>query len=213
MKTQLDMRRPVDSDRRRRLVLEAAVEYYFDVGLQNGTINGFASSVGLAKPVLYRVFPSKQALETAIFEPIIDLVHKNRHRPFTGAGSHVFPLLDLMRTKRKAALLTLRDCRTSVEHQHWFKAVHSAFAEALLIVFEPAPDAAPGGEDRARRASETMANFYVETLAGWLENRDGLNDEQRRIWFTQVVTVWREAARTAYGLGELEFSYKPPLGV
>ena len=204
----IQRRSPVNQEERRRLILEAATDFFFDNGLQNSSINELAAHLNVAKTIIYRVFPSRYALEEAIFSPIVEMVERNRRRPFRGVGSHIFPLLETMRTRRRAALLILRDCRTSPDHVHWFETIHAAFVQGLLIVFEPSPDAPPGGDERAKKAAHTMANFYVDTLSGWLEDQDGLTDAERARWFGDVVIAWRESARAAYHLGEMEFVFR-----
>lgn len=61
------MSRMKASDRRRQL-LEAAVSYFALHGFRGATTAGLARTAGVTEPILYRHFPSKQALFVALLE-------------------------------------------------------------------------------------------------------------------------------------------------
>ncbi len=167
-------------------------------------MNELSARLGLAKPIIYRLFGSRSGLESAIFEPVIRMVESSQTTPFTGAGSHMFKILEMARENRKATLLVLRDCRTSPAHVHWFNTLLDAFTANLLVAYRPAADAPSGGEERGAVAARAMARFYADSLAEWLEDRDGLTDEGRAQLFKDVITAWWTAARSVHQLGMID---------
>ena len=193
-------RNAVDQDERRARVAVLAARMFRERGLQNVSMNDIAKAADLAKPVLYRAFESREALETAIFEPIIKLFDRAPTAPYTGAGSQTFLLFKLLQKQQDAALLILRDCRTSPQHAHWFETFSDNITERVRLAFKPEPKSPRGAQKRADTAAKWMTSLYLETLAGWLEDTDGLNDDQRQAWFRDVVDAWWTAARREYRL-------------
>ena len=49
----------------------------------------------------------------------------------------------------------------------------------------------------------------LDTLVAWLEDKDGLTDEQRFVWWGRIVREWRKATREAFELDPPEKSEKP----
>ncbi len=189
---------------RRDFILAGATDYFFECGLLSSNMNELAARLDLGKPSIYRIFGSRSGLETAIFEPVIQMVESSQTMPYTGAGSHMFQILEMARKNRKAALLVLRDCRTSPAHVHWFDRLTDTFTANLLVAYRPAPDAPPGGKARGAVAARSMARFYADCLAEWLEDRDGLTDEARAQLFKDVVTAWWTTARSVHQLGTID---------
>ena len=202
-------RNAVDLDARRSRIVEVAADLFREKGLRNISMNDIANATDLAKPVLYRAFSSREALEIAIFEPVIQLIRTARNKESSRPGAHVFTLYEQLKPHQSAALLVLRDCRVSPAHAHWFKRSRQIVAERLWEAFRPTLDAPKGGGKRGRLAALWMSSFYVETLAGWLQNEDGLTDQQRVEWITDVVRAWWTAARREYQLGEVDFDNPP----
>lgn len=197
-------RNAVDLSARRQRVVDTAARLFQDRGLQNVSMSDIAHASDLAKPVLYRVFVSRKELESAIFQPVIDLVKNTRSADYYGAGSHAFAIYQSLLDCRPAALLVLRDCRVSSAHAHWFNLLDKHVADRLLLLYRPTEDAPEGAEDRSHKAARWMSSLYVETLTGWLEEKDGLSDERRRAWFSQVVQAWWSASRREFNLGTAE---------
>ena len=193
-------RNAVDQNERRERIAKLAARMFRERGLQNVSMNDIAQASDLAKPVLYRAFESREALEAAIFEPIIKLFERAPDYPFEGAGSQTFALFKLLQKQQDAALLILRDCRTSPQHAHWYETFRDNVTERVRLAFKPEPKAPRGANQRADTAARWMTSLYLETLAGWLEDIDGLNDDQRRAWFRDVVDAWWTAARREYRL-------------
>lgn len=58
----------MNANDRRRQLLEAAVAYFATHGYRGATTAGLARAAGVTEPILYRHFPSKQALFVALLE-------------------------------------------------------------------------------------------------------------------------------------------------
>ena len=66
--------------------------------------------------------------------------------------------------------------------------------------FKPAEGAPPGAEARAILAAKSLNSTSFDTLVAWLENTDGLSDEQRFTWWGRIIREWHQATREAYQL-------------
>lgn len=66
--THARVRRHVPSDERRRQILSVAAELFARRGFAGTTTRQIADAVGTSETVLFRLFPSKEALYTAILE-------------------------------------------------------------------------------------------------------------------------------------------------
>jgi hypothetical protein len=95
-------------------------------------------------------------------------------------------------------LLVLKNCRSG--QLDWEPRLRVALAKTSMPLFRPGPDAAPGAEERALRASGAMFGLFVDSMITWLEDLDGLTDEERIRWWGRIVKAWREAAREAFRL-------------
>jgi AcrR family transcriptional regulator len=199
-------RPPVDLEQRRARYLAAATDLLLDKGLQAASMNDLAGNLGVPKMLIYRAFADKQALVAAVLDPVIDTIDDLRDAPWTGYGSRILLLFEKLMANHKAALLVLRDCRSSAEHQKWFERARQLISDQLLLFFTPAPQSPKGAKSRARCAADMMATFYIDTLVTWLEDRDGLTNDARIAWFSSVIRVWRAAARQAFKLGPVEES-------
>jgi AcrR family transcriptional regulator len=65
-------RRRMKADHREELILAAATEHFAEYGLGAGTTQ-LARSLHITQPLLYKYFPSKDALISRVYERLIDL--------------------------------------------------------------------------------------------------------------------------------------------
>jgi AcrR family transcriptional regulator len=70
----------VDKAARGLAVLEAAVEVFAEKGLQADTMQDVADRMGVAKILIYRLYPSRQALIDALFADMLARVEAGRLR-------------------------------------------------------------------------------------------------------------------------------------
>lgn len=62
-------RRRLSPDERRRMIVDGAVKFFSEVGL-DGTTRELSLRLGIAQPLLYRYFGSKEALLEAVFQSV-----------------------------------------------------------------------------------------------------------------------------------------------
>ena len=61
------MRRRMAPDERERLILEEATRYFAEYGLGGGTLE-LARRLGITQPLLYKYFPTKNAMIEKVFD-------------------------------------------------------------------------------------------------------------------------------------------------
>ena len=188
----------VDHDARRAAYVSVAARVLLEKGLHTATMRDIAEAAGAAKVLLYRLFPSREALVEAVFQRVETAIEDAFAQPWEGYGSRVRHVLATARAEPAPFLLVLKNARGS--GLDWEPRLRLALARTSLPLFKPSPDAAPGGEERAVRASGAMFGLFVDSMITWLEDRDGLTDEERIRWWGRIVKAWREAAREAFRL-------------
>ena len=190
----------VDRAARRELILRSAAETFAEFGLQRATMQDIADRAGMAKILIYRLFPSKEALAAALFERVLDRLKAAAAEPWTGYGSGQMRLLNEARQDRAAFLLLLRDGRADPEARRWCDAYQDLLAGFVYPLLAPAAGSDAQAEDRARVAARQFTGFITETLIVWLEDGDGLSDAARVKWVGDIIRNWRRATREAYRL-------------
>ncbi len=188
----------VDHDARRAEYVSIAARVLLDKGLHAATMRDIAEAAGAAKVLFYRLFPSREALVEAVFQRVEAAIEDAFVQPWEGYGSMVRHVLATARQEPAPFLLVLKNCRSG--QLDWEPRLRVALAKTSMPLFRPGPDAAPGAEERAQRASSAMFGLFVDSMLTWLEDLDGLTDEERIRWWGRIVKAWREAAREAFRL-------------
>lgn len=188
----------VDHDARRAEYVSVAARVLLEKGLHTATMRDIAEAAGAAKVLFYRLFPSREALIEAVFLRVEAAIDEAFAQPWEGYGSMVRRLLATARQEPAPFLLVLKNCRGG--QPGWEDRLRIALARTSRPLFEPGPNAPPGAELRALRASGAMFGLFVDSMITWLEDRDGLTDEERIRWWGKIVKAWREAAREAFRL-------------
>ena len=199
----------VDKAARSQAVLDAAVEAFAEKGLQVATMQDVADRMGVAKILIYRLYPSRQALIDALFADMLARVEAEAGRPWGGYGSSIARLVTMSRVNPKLALLLLRDARAAPEAVAW----RTALEDLLTRLIEPFVAAPPDASDMAhatcRHAARTFMPFVIEAWAAGIEESDGMDDVTRTRWFGEIVRAWREATYAAAGLSPLPLPQPP----
>lgn len=190
----------VDKAARGLAVLEAAVDVFAEKGLQIATMQDVADRMGVAKILIYRLYPSRQALIDALFGDMLARVEAEAGRPWGGYGSSIARLVTMSRANPKLALLLLRDARGAPEAAAW----RAALEDLLTRLIEPFVAAPADAPEAARatcwHAARTFMPFVIEAWAAGIEESDGMDDETRTRWFGEIVRAWREATYAAAGV-------------
>ena len=198
----------VDKAARGLAVLEAAVEVFAEKGLQVATMQDVADRMGVAKILIYRLYPSRQSLIDALFGDMLARIQAEAGRPWGGYGSSIARLVAMSRANPKLALLLLRDARGAPEAVAWREALEVLLTDLIEPFVAPPPDAADAQRATCRHAARTFMPFVIEAWAAGIEGSDGMDDEARTRWFGEIVKAWREATYAAAGLTPLAL---PPL--
>jgi AcrR family transcriptional regulator len=188
----------VDHDARRAEYVSVAARVFLEKGLHAATMRDIAEAAGAAKVLFYRLFPSREALVEAVFVRVEDEIRNAYARPWEGYGSLVKHVLAAAREEPAPFLLVFKNVRAT--GLDWEERLRLIMAQVSLPLFKPADSAPAGGDIRAMRASAGMFGLFVDSMITWIEDRDGLTDEERIRWWGRIVKAWREAAREAFRL-------------
>lgn len=190
----------VDKAARGLAVLEAAVDVFAEKGLQTATMQDVADRMGVAKILIYRLYPSRQALIDALFGDMLARVEAEAGRPWGGYGSSIARLVTMSRVKPKLALLLLRDARGAPEAAAWRAALEDLLTRLIEPFVAAPPDATETARATCRHAARTFMPFVIEAWAAGIEESDGMDDEARTRWFGEIVRAWRDATYAAAGV-------------
>ncbi len=190
----------VDKAARGLAVLEAAVEVFSEKGLQVATMQDVADRMGVAKILIYRLYPSRQSLIDALFGEMLVRIKADAGRPWGGYGSSIARLVEMSRANPKLALLLLRDARGAPEAAAWRAALEALLTKLIEPFVAPPEDASDAQRATCRHAARTFMPFVIEAWAAGVEETDGMDDTTRTRWFGEIVRAWREATYAAAGL-------------
>lgn len=190
----------VDKAARGLAVLEAAVEMFSEKGLQVATMQDVADRMGVAKILIYRLYPSRQSLIDALFGEMLVRIKADAGRPWGGYGSSIARLVEMSRANPKLALLLLRDARGAPEAAVWREALEILLTKLIEPFVAPPEDASDAQRATCRHAARTFMPFVIEAWAAGVEETDGMDDTTRTRWFGEIVRAWREATYAAAGL-------------
>lgn len=188
----------VDHDARRAEYVSVAARVLLDKGLHAATMRDIAEAAGAAKVLFYRLFPSREALVEAVFERVESEIRHAHDRPWEGYGSLVRHVLAAARDEPAPFLLVFKNIRSA--GLDWEDRLRVILAQVSMPLFTPGDQAPEGADRRAIQASGAMFGLFVDSMITWLEDRDGLTDEERIRWWGRIVKAWREAAREAFRL-------------
>jgi AcrR family transcriptional regulator len=190
----------IDRPARQADYARIAAEVFYERGLQRASMQDVADRAGVVKILIYRQFPSKEALTAAIFEGVLGEIRAVYDAPWPGYGEGLMEVLRQARKNRAAYLLLLRDSRSDPEAKRWYDTYAAGQIEPFMAFLKPSPGAPDGANDRARIAAHTLVGIVTETLINWIEDRDGLDDAARVRWFGHIVREWRRVTRAVYRL-------------
>ncbi|CAN1494303.1 AcrR Transcriptional regulator [Caulobacteraceae bacterium] len=188
----------VDRAARRAEYVGVAARVFLDKGLHAATMRDIADAAGAAKVLFYRLFPSREALVEAVFERVAHAIDDAFDSPWEGYGSMVRKVLETARQDPAPFLVVFKNCRASMPE--WEAGMRSLLARTSMPLFTPAPDAPAGAEARAEKAAGALFGLFLDSMVTWLEDRDGLTDEERIRWWARIVRENRAAGREAFRL-------------
>ncbi len=188
----------VDQAARRDEYVRTAARVFLEKGLHAATMRNIAEAAGAAKVLFYRLFPSREALVDAVFERVAGAIDEAFDQPWEGYGSMVGKVLETARQDPAPFLVVFKNCRASMPE--WESRLRRVLARTSLPLFEPGPNAPAGAEERSRKAAGALFGLFLDSMVTWLEDRDGLTDEERIRWWGRIVRENRAAGREAFRL-------------
>lgn len=201
----------VNVPERREAFLLTACRVFLERGVASATMQDMADAAGVPKILIYRIFPSKQALLDAIRDKVIQRIHEVWAQPTFEYGARLRGMALAARVQPEPFLLVFRYSRGGVEGLDWRRAVEDAIsAYTRARWFQVGPDAPPGAEARAEYASRLNVGQFIEMLIRWIEDNDGLDDDTRYLWCAQIQRQFHLATRVAFQLGTVELQYRLP---
>jgi AcrR family transcriptional regulator len=196
---------------RRAEYLRIASRVFLEKGLAVATMQDVADAAGAPKVLIYRIFPSKQALLDAILDYVIEQINAVYQIPSFVYGGRAMHIVHAARECPEPFLLVFRYSQAGVEQRDWAEAVTRTIAGYTLTRwFAPGPDAPPGAAERAEYASRLNVGPLIETMIRWIEGRDGLDEETRVLWWGRIQREYHLATREAFRLGTMPTKYTLP---
>jgi AcrR family transcriptional regulator len=181
---------------RREAFMRVAAAVFRRQGLSGATMEQIAAAAGVTKMVLYRRFPSKDALILAIFAEVIRRLKLGDIRPWRGYGDGMRKSLEAARSFEDGFLLLVRQGDQHPGYQASHASLRRRTAQRLrgLLWYPNRPP--PRGERPALLdlSLEPMISFANDALAYWLEEGDPARDELFLHWYGQMVQAWRRNA-------------------
>jgi AcrR family transcriptional regulator len=194
----------VDVAARREAYIRIASRVFLDKGLGAATMQDVADAAGAPKVLIYRIFPSKQALLDAIRDFVLARIDIAYQVPVNVYGARAQQIALAARDCPEAFLLVFRYAQAGVEQPEWRQAIFDLVGDYTLARwFMPGPDAPPGAEQRARYASRLNTGPFIENMIRWIEGRDGLDEETRLYWWGRIQREFHQGSREAFRLGTM----------
>ena len=189
----------VDKVVRKAKYLRAAASVFLREGAA-ASMQEVSDEAGAPKPVFYRIFPSRSDLIDAIFSHVHDVIVEILEGEWEGYGWAMKMIYLEAKKDPEIFLVALKTFRGDPVWEPWRERLLNLVHTKAEGFFLPAEGAPPGGEERAVLAARTLNSSVFEILVSWLEDRDGLSDDARFIWYGRIIKEWRWATRAAFDL-------------
>jgi AcrR family transcriptional regulator len=189
----------VDKEARKADYLRAAARAFLAHGA-SASMQDVADAAGAPKPVFYRIFPSRAELIEALFDHVNATIVKTQQGKWDGYGWALRVLYLEAKNDPEIFLVVFKTFRGDPALLPMREKLQALIHKQAAGFFTPSEGAPQGPPDRIEKASRTMTNLMFDTLVAWLEDRDGLTDEKRFVWYGRIIREWRLATREAYEL-------------
>jgi AcrR family transcriptional regulator len=191
---------------RREAFMRTAAGVFRRHGLGGGTMEQVASAAGVTKVVLYRRFPSKDALIQAIFAETLRRLKAEDVKPWKGYGGGMRKSLAAARSFEDGFILLVRHGDQNPAYQVAHAALRHRTGQRLrALLWHPGPPP-PRPERPAllELSLEPMISFCNDALAYWVERGDPAKDEHFLRWCGQMMRAWRHNAAELLNLDSPE---------
>jgi len=191
---------------RREAFMQVAAAVFRKHGLAGATMEQVAAAAGVTKVVLYRRFPSKDALILAIFSETIRRLKLQDIKPWSGYGAGMRKSLEAARSFEDGFILLVRNG----DQDPAYRAAHQSLRERTGVRLRALlwyPDRPPPASERPallELSLEPMISFCNDALAYWVEKGDPSKDELFVRWCGQMIRAWRHNAAEMLNLDSPE---------
>lgn len=181
---------------RREDFMRVAARVFREQGLGGATMEQIAAAAGVTKVVLYRRFPSKEALIPAIFAETLRRLREQDAKPWTGYGAGMRKALAAARSFEDGFILLVRHG----DQQPAFWASHASLRERTgqrlrgLLWYPERPPPRDQRPALLELSLEPMISFCNDALAYWVERGDPAKDQLFIRWCGQMIQAWRHNA-------------------
>ncbi|MBL8556670.1 MAG: helix-turn-helix transcriptional regulator [Phenylobacterium sp.] len=191
---------------RREHFMRVAAAVFRRHGLGRATMEQVAAAAGVTKVVLYRRFPSKDALIQAIFAETVRRLKAQDAKPWTGYGGGMRKSLEAARSFEDGYILLVRHGNQHPAYRGAYEAIRNRVAGRLrgLLWY---PERPPPRSERPAMLDlslEPMISYCNDCLAYWVERGDPDKDEQFLHWHGQMIRAWRHNAAELLNLDSPE---------
>lgn len=191
---------------RREHFMRVAAAVFREHGLGRATMEQVAAAAGVTKVVLYRRFPSKDALIQAIFAETVRRLKAQDAKPWTGYGGGMRKSLEAARSFEDGYILLVRHGNQHPDYRVAYEAVRSRVAGRLrgLLWYPERPPPRSQRPAMLDLSLEPMISYCNDCLAYWVERGDPDKDEQFLRWHGQMIRAWRHNAAELLNLDSPE---------
>ena len=165
-----------------------------------------AAAAGVTKVVLYRRFPSKDALIQAIFAETLRRLKAEDVKAWRGYGNGMRKSLSAARSFEDGFILLVRHGDQDPAYQAAHAALRKRTGQRLRALLWY-PDRPPPSAQRPallELSLEPMISFCNDALAYWVEKGDPARDEHFVRWCGQMMRAWRHNAAELLNLDSPE---------
>lgn len=191
---------------RREAFMRVAAGVFRERGLAGATMEQVAAAAGVTKVVLYRRFPSKDALILAIFAEAIRRMKLQDAKPWTGYGGGMRRALAAARSFEDGFILLVRhgDQHPAYRASHAMLRQRTGLRLRSLLWYPDKPPPAAERPALLELSLEPMISFCNDALAYWVEKGDPAKDELFVRWCGQMIRAWRHNAAELLNLDSPE---------
>jgi len=191
---------------RREAFMRVAARVFRQHGLAGATMEQVAAAAGVTKVVLYRRFPSKDALIQGIFAETLRRLKAEDVKAWKGYGNGMRKSLSAARSFEDGFILLVRHGDQEPAYQAAHAALRKRTGQRLRALLWYPDRPPPGGERPALLdlSLEPMISFCNDALAYWVENGDPSRDEHFVRWCGQMMRAWRHNAAELLNLDSPE---------
>lgn len=191
---------------RREEFMRVAARVFRQHGLAGATMEQVAAAAGVTKVVLYRRFPSKDALILGIFAETLRRLKAEDVKAWRGYGNGMRKSLSAARSFEDGFILLVRHGDQDPAYQAAHESLRKRTGQRLRALLWY-PDRPPPSAERPALLDlslEPMISFCNDALAYWVENGDPSRDEHFVRWCGQMMRAWRHNAAELLNLDSPE---------